>query len=88
MASIIDIPKFNTQRCERLFALNPLFSQLCRFRRHAIGGEPIMAFNGANHKSWPESETFAGAGTWSEATMSKHDVEKLLGKIRNFSRKG
>lgn len=54
----------------------------------ATSGRPIIALNGANHEPWPEGEKFDGTGTWSEATMSKAEVEGLLGEIRGFSRKG
>lgn len=50
-------------------------------------GTLIMAINGANHQPWNEGDKFDGSCTWSEATMSKADVEGLLGEIRNFSRK-
>lgn len=53
----------------------------------ANSGEAVAALNGANHEPWPEGEKFDGVGTWSESTMSKQEVEELLGEIRNFSRK-
>lgn len=54
----------------------------------AATGRAIVAIDGANHEPWPEGERFDAIGTWSEATMSREDVEALLGEIRNFKRKG
>lgn len=54
---------------------------------HSESGEPITAYNGANHEPWPDGEKFDGAATWSDNTMTKSEVETLLGEIRNFTRK-
>jgi hypothetical protein len=56
------------------------------YRIEAPSGHPIMAINGTNHEPWPDGEAFDGATTWSEATMSKLEIEILLGEIRNFKR--
>jgi hypothetical protein len=53
----------------------------------AESGEHLGAFNGANHEPWPEGENIQGVGTWSKATMSRGEVEELLGEVRNFTRK-
>lgn len=58
------------------------------YRIESANGEPIRAFNGANHEPWPDGESFTGRDTWSDETMSKADVEALLGEIRNFKRRG
>jgi len=50
----------------------------------ALSGEQIMALDGANHKRWPDGENFSGVGTWSTAVMTKDEVSKLLGEIREF----
>ncbi|MEG3153464.1 hypothetical protein [Sphingomonas sp. RB1R13] len=54
----------------------------------AATGRAIVAIDGANHEPWPDGERFDATGTWSDSTMSKSDVESLLGEIRNFTRKG
>ena len=51
---------------------------------HAAGGAPIMAFDGANHKPWPDGENFSSASNWSEAVMTKDEVANLLGAIRGY----
>jgi hypothetical protein len=54
----------------------------------ASTGNPIVPIDGVTHQEWPDHEKFDGVGTWSTATMSKSEVETLLGEIRNFTRKG
>ncbi len=54
----------------------------------ATSGMPIIAINGANHQPWPEGEEFSAPNNWSRATMTKAQIEELLGEIRNFKRKG
>ncbi len=61
--------------------------QYPNYRIEDADGQPLMAINGANHEPWPEGETFDGAGTWSQASMTKQEVESLLGEIRNFARR-
>lgn len=61
--------------------------QFPNYRIESSGGIPILALDGANHQPWPDGEQFDGVGTWSSTTMSKNEVEELLGEIRNFPKK-
>ena len=61
--------------------------QYPNYRLEDATGKPTVAIDGANHEPWPEGEKFDGSDTWSDATMTRHEVESLLGEIRNFERK-
>jgi hypothetical protein len=60
--------------------------QIPNYRIENAEGIPILAVDGATHEEWPEHIGFGGSSTWSQATMSRQEVEDLLGELRGFSR--
>lgn len=53
----------------------------------AATGQPIVAIDGNNHAPWAGPSDISRPDNWSTATMTKGEIEALLGELRNFKRK-
>ena len=62
--------------------------KLPNYRVDSTSGQPLTAIDGNFHGPWPDGVDFTAPTNWSSATMSKREVEELLGEIRRFKRKG
>ena len=58
--------------------------QAPNYRIEDASGRPLFAIDGANHQVWPEDGRFEGAGNWSTASMSFHDVEVILRSLTGY----
>ena len=54
------------------------------YRLETLGGDMVVAIDGANHKDWPEGHHFEAPENWSASTMTLEQLEALLRELTGY----